>query len=90
LRVYDTDLKLVWSACAENLAETTGCQYTITAAPMSFTIKRTQYIAITAISTKPGGNGAVFVYGTSDQVRILRRTGFSPYIKPAESVGFSP
>lgn len=67
LRVYDTDLKPLWSGCAEDVAKTTGCLYTITAAPMSFTIQRTQYIAITAISTTPGGNSAVFVYGLRDK-----------------------
>jgi len=63
LRAYDTSLKLVWSGCVENVEKTTGCQYTITAAPMSFTIKRTQYIAITAMSIAPGGKSAIFVYG---------------------------
>jgi glucose dehydrogenase len=63
LRAYDTNLKLVWSGCVENVEKTAGCQYTVTAAPMSFTIKRTQYIAITAMSIAPGGNSAVFVYG---------------------------
>ncbi|WP_263352202.1 PQQ-binding-like beta-propeller repeat protein [Acidicapsa acidisoli] len=63
LRAYDTSLKLVWSGCVENVEKITGCQFTITAAPMSFTIRRTQYIAITAMSIAPGGNSAVFVYG---------------------------
>ena len=67
LRAYDTNLKIVWSGCVENIEKTTGCQYTVTAAPMSFTIKRTQYIAITAMSIAPGGNSAVFVYGLRDR-----------------------
>ena len=67
LRAYDTGLKLVWSGCVENVEKTTGCHYTVTAAPMSFTIKRTQYIAITAMSIDPGGSSAVFVYGLRDR-----------------------
>ena len=63
LRAYDTNLQPVWSGCVDNVEATTGCQYTITAAPMSFTIKGTQYIAITAMSIAPGGPSAVFVYG---------------------------
>ena len=67
LRAYDTHLKLAWSGCVENVEKTTGCQYTITAAPMAFTIKRTQYIVITAMSITPGGNSAVFVFGLRDR-----------------------
>jgi glucose dehydrogenase len=66
LRAYGTDLKLVWSGCVGDPAKTTDCRFTVVAAPMSYTIKGKQYVAITAMSTVPGGDSAVFVFGLPD------------------------
>ncbi len=66
LRAYGTDLKLVWSGCVGDPAKTTDCGFTVVAAPMSYTIKGKQYVAVTAMSTVPGGDSAVFVFGLPD------------------------
>jgi glucose dehydrogenase len=66
LRAYGTDLKLVWSGCVEEPGKTSGCGFTVVAAPMAFTIKGKQYISVTAMSIVPGGDSAVFVYGLTE------------------------